>query len=100
MTKVDCYKKYLLEREYEELEKERIKTISNMSEDIFKMSEALSRIKNLSVEGNIIREDLLGLLVFESDRIHQIDSLMIERRKEENSPYRRICMDTANTIIQ
>lgn len=100
MKKVDCYKKYILEREYEELEKERIKTINNMSEDIFKMSEALSGIKDLSVEGNIIREDLLGLLVFESDRIHQIDSLMIERRKKENSSCRRICMDTANTIIQ
>ena len=65
----------------ESLDEERKRTINNMSEDIFKMSEALSGIKDLSYEGNIIREDLLGLLVFESDRMHQIDSLMIERIK-------------------
>ena len=57
-----------------------MKTMKNMSEDMFKMSEALCRIEDLSVEGKVIREDLLGLLEFESDRMHQIDSLMIERR--------------------
>ena len=65
------------------LDEERKRTINNMSEDIFKISEALCNIKDLSCEGEIIREDLLGLLVFESDKLHQIDSLMIERIKEE-----------------
>ena len=66
-----------------ELEEERKKTIHNVSLDIYKISEALSGIKDLSDEGKIIREDLLGLLEFESDSLHQIDSLMIERRKKE-----------------
>ena len=67
------------------LDGERKRTIKNMSDDIFKMSEALCNIKDLSVEGKIIREDLLGLLIFEADQMHQVDSLMIERIKEENS---------------
>lgn len=67
------------------LDEERKRTIKNMSDDIFKMSEALCNIKDLSVEGKIIREDLLGLLIFEADQMHQVDSLMIERIKEENS---------------
>ncbi len=77
-----------VDRAYIELEVDRNKTRENMSRDICSMSEALSRLKNLSIEGNILREDLLGLLEFESNCLHQIDSLMIERRKIESKDNR------------
>lgn len=68
-----------------ELNADRQITIENMSNDIFKISEALSSIKDLSIEGQVIREDLLGLLEFESNKLHQVDALMIERRKTDFS---------------
>ena len=83
-----------------ELNTDRQITIENMSKDIFKISEALCSIKDLSVEGQIIREDLLGLLEFESDKLHQIDSLMIERRKSEFSGRHFLDSSEQKTIIQ
>ena len=64
-----------------ELECERNITIDNMSNDIFKIESILESIEGLTPEGEIIREDLIGLLHFGSDNIHQVDALMIERRK-------------------
>ena len=52
-----------------------------MSEDISKLHDALTSVKDLTPEGEIIRDDLIGLLTFEIDSLHQVDSLMIERRK-------------------
>ena len=83
-----------------ELEAEREKTIRNMSVDICKMSKALCDIDDLSEEGKIIREDLLGLLEFESDKMHQIDSLMIERRKKESSGRRFYKVFDKSDMIQ
>lgn len=75
----------LHEKALNDLNADREITKQHMSEDIYKMSEALCGIKDLSIEGQVIREDLLGLLEFEVDRLHQIDSLMIERRKADFS---------------
>ena len=75
--------KLILENAYIELENERQKTRENMSRDIYKISKALCEMKELSFEGQTIRDDLLGLLEFESDCIHQVDALMIDRRKQE-----------------
>ena len=77
-------KKTAIENAYVELENERKKTRENMSRDIYKISNTLCEIKDLSLEGQAIRDDLLGLLEFESDSIHQVDALMIDRRKHES----------------
>ena len=65
------------------IEEDRNITRQNMSTDISKLHDALMAVKNLTPEGEIIREDLIGLLMFETDSLHQIDGLMIERRKIE-----------------
>lgn len=67
------------------LEEDRSITIQNMNNDIFKLEIALRSVEGLTPEGEIIREDLLGLLYFESDSQHQIDSLMSERKKIEKT---------------
>ena len=90
----------IYQKAQQELEMDRQVTIEHMSDDIFKMSEALCGIKDLSVEGQIIREDLLGLLEFESNRLHQIDSLMIERRKSEFSGRHFFDGTEQKTLIQ
>ena len=81
---LDEKKKAIIENAYIDLENERKKTHENMSKDISKISNILYKIKDLSPEGQAIRDDLLGLLEFESDSLHQIDSLMIDRRKQES----------------
>ena len=91
-------KNEFISRAFAELEEERRITKKNIGEDIYKMSEALSNLKDLSVEGNLIREDLLGLLDFEGNSIHEVDSLMIERHKDEERS-RRFCR-SQKTIIQ
>jgi len=63
------------------IEEDRNITRRNMSTDTSKLHDALMSINDLTPEGEIIREDLIGLLMFEIGRLHQIDSLMIERRK-------------------
>lgn len=73
-----------INRAFEELEEERRITRNNLTDDIWKMSNALSEIKDMSIEGNLVREDLLGLLEFEALNVHNIDSLLIERRKEKS----------------
>lgn len=65
------------------LEEDRKITINNMSVDIFKIENALMSITDLSPEGEVIREDLLGLLHFNSDSYVQVDALMIERHRAE-----------------
>ncbi len=83
-----------------ELEMDRQITINHISDDIYKMSEVLSNIKDLSVEGQVIREDLLGLLEFESTSLHQIDALMIERRKSDFSGRHFFSGNEPEIIIQ
>lgn len=82
---------------FNDLEEERRITKKHISEDICKMSEALSSLKDLSVEGSLIREDLLGLLEFEGNNVHEIDVLMVERRKDEE--FGRRFLQTSEKII-
>ena len=65
------------------LQEERETTINNIGIDIFKLETALESVSDLTPEGEIIREDLLGLLYFNSDSYHQVDALMNERKKVE-----------------
>ena len=84
-TKINDNSNVIFEQAQFELELDRNLTRENISNDVFKISEALCNIPDLSIEGKIIRDDLLGLLEFENNEIHQIDALMIERRKAQNS---------------
>jgi len=84
-----------------QLEKDRMITIENMTKDITTIAQALYNIKDLTPEGKVILEDLLGLLEFEINKIHQIDALMIIRRTEEFSGhhwYDKIVLE--NRVIQ
>lgn len=56
-------------------------TADNILIDCEKMRFVLESLTGLSVEGGIIREDLIGLLEFVD--IHQLEQLTIERRKVE-----------------
>lgn len=67
------------------LEEERSITIHNMSNDTARIYNSLMAITNLTPEGEIIRDDLIGLLLF--DTKDQVDTLMIERRKIERNTF-------------
>lgn len=65
------------------LDEERVKTIENISRDSARIYKCLMDLNDLTPEGEIIREDLIGLLFFNNEQ--SIDTLMIERRKIEKN---------------
>lgn len=79
------------------LDEDRQITIDNIQKDIERMHSLLMSMENLTPEGEIIRDDLIGLLFFENP--DQIDSLMIERRKKEKLKFQTYVTSQNNTKV-